>query len=418
MAASRARAEPEPEPPLRGAPQPRPAGGIPYGCFLGAVATWFGAWGMQMVLVTWLLVRNLGLSSDLLGFAQMALMAPSLLFLLIGGVAADRYERRALLMCLHGLAAAVTASLAAAVHLELLSYPLLLFYAASMGTIQAFIFPARDALLAQVAGPNMLRAVGGMTLIQFAIQGLGLYGGGALQEVGSSAAALLLQAGILLSGIVVMMGLPSSPPPQPRVPLRWGEVLEGLREVMRSPVMRPTFFLTASIGLFFMGPYFVTYPIMVRDVWQGGAKDLGLLHAMFPLAGAICTLVLICLGTIGHRGRALLISLGGGSLCLLSVSAEVSYGATLAISLIWGLCGGIFLNASRTLFQEAAPAGQRARVLSVYTMGFMGTGAVGLPLAGYLTEALGPHGVFRLSGAAMLIFLVGVVALADVGKAR
>ena len=75
-------------------------------------------------------------------------------------------------------------------------------------------------------------------------------------------------------------------------------------------------------------------------------------------------------------------------------------------------------NASRTLFQQAAPETHRARVLSVYNLGLMGAGAIGLPLAGALTRWLGPQGTFRVSALAMLAFLALVGLTTQVRKIR
>ena len=62
--------------------------------FLGGIGSWFGAWGMQVVLFQWLVVEVLGESAARVGTAQMTVLLPSLLFLLVGGAMADRVDRR------------------------------------------------------------------------------------------------------------------------------------------------------------------------------------------------------------------------------------------------------------------------------------------------------------------------------------
>ncbi len=403
-----------PDPAAPDAP-PRMAG-RPYLLFNVAVASWFGAWGLQVLLITWMLVGELGLGAERIGIGQMAMMLPAPFFLLFGGVTADRYDRRRLLVGLHLLAALVSAGMAVLVGRGALSFAAVVGLALILGTIQAFVFPARDALLNQVAGSNLLRAVAGATIVQLGCQSMGSASGGLVAWIGTPA-ALAFQALVFCAGVPALLRIRTAPP-RPREPLRASELFEGLHEVFGSPVLRVPMLLTAAIGLFFMGPYFVAFPVMLRDVWQGTPGQLGLLQATFPFAAVLGTVVVFWRGAIRRKGRALLLALTGGAGCLFTISTGVSYEVALGISLLWGICGAVFLNASRTLFQQAAPETHRARVLSVYNLGFMGAGAIGMPVAGAITRAVGPHGTFRISALAMLGFLALVALTTEIRKVR
>ena len=80
---------------------PESASSLGYGLYLGGLGSWFSAWGMQAVLFSWLVVGVLRETPERVGVAQFALVAPSLLLLLAGGVTADRVDRRRLLALLH-----------------------------------------------------------------------------------------------------------------------------------------------------------------------------------------------------------------------------------------------------------------------------------------------------------------------------
>ena len=144
-----------------------------YPLFLAGMGSWFGAWGMQNVLFQWLVVEELGASATGVGTAQMALLLPSLLFLLIGGAVADRVDRRRALIRLHLLTGLACAGLGVLVASGYLSYPLLIGYALVVGTLQSFVLPTRDAQLSDVVKTRMSRAVAGLSVVQHGGMGLG-----------------------------------------------------------------------------------------------------------------------------------------------------------------------------------------------------------------------------------------------------
>src|ERR1700752_3524138 len=146
-----------------------------YAWFVASLAGWTIAVGMQQVLFAWLVAGELGDGPEWGGPAQTFQMVPSLLFLLVGGVTADRFDRRRLLLVLHAAAAFVVATVAVAVASGALSLGLVLAFALAWGTLSTFAQPARDSLLSDVAGEDLMRAVSGATLAHFARQALGSY---------------------------------------------------------------------------------------------------------------------------------------------------------------------------------------------------------------------------------------------------
>ena len=119
--------------------------------FLIGQASWFSAFGVQAVLFPYLIVNVLLQGPEQIGLAQMAMMGPSLLLMLVGGVVADASILRKLLASLQCVAA-----LPPRTDCALLVYgptfPALITYALCYGACQAFVLPARDALL--IASPG------------------------------------------------------------------------------------------------------------------------------------------------------------------------------------------------------------------------------------------------------------------------
>lgn len=109
----------------------------PYAWFLAAVGSWFGAWGVQIVMFQWLVVEVLGETPVRVGSAQMAVLLPSLAFVLVGGAVADRVDRRRWLAVLHLSAAFACAALAATLAAGALTYGVLIAYALGVGTLRS-----------------------------------------------------------------------------------------------------------------------------------------------------------------------------------------------------------------------------------------------------------------------------------------
>lgn len=419
-----------------------------YGWFIAGVGSWFASWGMQGVLFSWLLVGELKAEAELVGTAQMCQMLPALLLLLVAGATADRHDRRKLLMALHTTGAAITAAMAVLVGAGLLSFGALVTYAICMGAVGAFVWPARDSLLSEVARGDLMQAVTGMTMTQFGLQAVGALIAGSARWMGS-APALGMQAAVLLLGVLPLSMLPARPgsrsgvrpaegaratahpaPPElaPGSPAwvgekeqlgdgprrrggggpgqTWREIVEGLREVWRSPRLRSPVLLVIANGVFFIGPFFVVFPLLVRDFYGGDAANLSLVYMSFPIGTITGSLVLLLRHGIRRKGRALLIALMGGSICLAAVALGLPFWGFVLLVFAWGLCGSVFFNTSRTLVQQAAPATHRARVLSVYGLGVMGTGPIGALLSGLLATIAGSLGACALAGMAMLIVVL------------
>jgi len=362
---------------------------------------------MQSVLFSWLVVVVLHAPAEQVSVAQTSAMLPTLLLILIGGLAADRLDPRSVLVRLQALAAVPVLVLAAFVAGGSFGLMHLVLFGISIGTISAFTMPARDALLSRVAGDNLMHAVTMLTAVQFGAQAFGSLIAGAAGRVGGTA-MLCLQAAVLLSGSLALSRLPPSEPnphaARSRSPLH--DIAAGLREVARTPKLRAPIALVLAVGSFFVGPFMVLFPLLVRDVYQGGVGDLSLVLMMFPLGTIAGSVSLRTIGGIRRKGLAALLALIFGALNLAAVGIGLPFSGMVAATFLWGLGGSVFINCSRTLYQEAAPPAHRGRVLSVYQLGFMGGAPLGALLAGQIGQHIGSLHALWVFSAAMVLFVV------------
>ena len=381
-----------------------------YALFLWALASWFCAQSMQSVTYQWLLTRTLALPPTSVGFAQMAAMLPSLLFLLIGGMTADRGDRRRMLGRFHIAQAALFALLAGTIAAGFLTVETLLGYALALGTLQAFAIPARDAQISDVVAGDMSRAVAGMNVTQQAAQVAGAVVAGAALWLGVPV-VVGLQACVVLAGALAVARLPHTharrPDGAPRASL--ADLRAGIVEVLRSPVLRPVFLVIALLGLFFVGPFVVLLPLMVRDSYGGSAARLGVINAMVPLGGILTGLWIVRRGGIGRKGNALLIGNAAAAACVASLAFRPPFALAALLVFGWGVGASFVMTSARTLFQQHASVSNRARVLSVFSLGILGAGPLASLLAGTLSRAFGTHAAFGIEGCASL-FLIGLTA--------
>ena len=384
-----------------------------FGWYLASAASWFSGLGLQQVMLPWLVVGELGASAEWTGTVQMAGMLPSLVLLIVGGAVADRRDPRVLLARLHLLALLPGAALGLAIAAGHLSLAIVLASAMAMGALNAFANPARDSLLSRVAGRDIARAVTGLTIAQFASQGLGMLLAGSARWLGT-ATVLLAQAGIVSLGALLVRRIPAQAP-LARRPAAPGEYLAGLRFVLRTP-LRAVLVLTAGIGLLFSASYNVVLPVLVREVYGGDVRDVSLVMLMFPIGTILGSFVLLSRGGIRRKGRALVLSLVVAAGSVIGCGLGLPFAAVVAAAGVWGLAGAVFLNMGRTLFQQRAPEAERGRVLAVNQLGFMAAGPVGALLSGFAAGELGPRAALLGFGSGMLA-LVAVVTLAtDVSR--
>lgn len=393
--------------PARGGALTAPAAaklGAPYAWFTGGAACWALATQMNLMVFSWLLVGELHETAAWVGAAQMCQQLPFLTFLLLGGLLADRTELRGLMTRLHVFAALTVGILATVVGLGHLGLSVLIPYALCWGTLQALASPSRDAMISYVAAGNLLRAITGVTLVQFLSLAIGAQLGGFVGKLGS-AATLSLQATILLIGAIAMRRLPRAAPHTR--PVHGERTLDALRsgllEVRRSERLLPIALLVAANGLLFMGPFQVICPLMVREVYHGGASDLALLWMMLPIgtiAGSLAILLRVVV--VLRKGLAFLVALFGVALCLCGIAGRPPFWGFLGLIFAWGVFHAVFLNTSRALFQELASGEHRARILAVNSLGLFGMAPLSSLGAGLLASAIGPAAGCLVAGIAML----------------
>ena len=381
------------------------------GWFNAVVASWFTSFGMQSVLFSWLIVGELRASAEWVGFAQSASALPQLVLLIVGGAVADRVEPRRLLTGMHLVAALPPISLAVVILFGHLNIASVIFYGVAIGVSNAFLMPARDSLLSRVAGTMMIQTVTLMTVVQFSAQITGTLVAGVIEWVGTPT-ILGLQSVVLFGGVWFASRLPGVPVKSVELEAQrssenaWHQIMAGVREVAGDPALRSMGILVACVGLFFIGPFLVVFPILVRDVYEGGAQALAIVLMLFPLGTIIGSFALRRQKFIRRKIRTTMFALMIASILLGWIGLQWSWGWFLTLTLCWGLTGSVFINFSRAVFQERASEANRARVLSIYQLGLIAGAPIGSLFAGLMSGAFGPNVAISLAAGTMFSVVV------------
>jgi MFS family permease len=352
--------------------------------YLAGVVGQFLPWGINSVLFTWMIAVYLEEGGVRLGIAQMCIQLPGLVFILFGGLLADKVDRRTILIVFQFLAALPVFTLALLIEISSLSYLMLIVFGVGVGSFNAFIQPARDSVLNQVSGPNIQQAVTITMGLSFFAQIVG-FGFAGQADTAGPAPLLLIQGTVLLFGALVALKLPSSMPKRTSLAEYggkdsksvFGDISDGLSLIFHSPRMLPVMILMFSVGVFYMGAFSVLNPLAVRDVYGGAAFDIALSYMCFMVGTIIVTIILVATGGIRRQGLGLMIALVAGGVCLILTNLRLPFYGYLFCIGLWGMCGGVAMSLGRAIVQESAPENYRARALSIYSLGTLGGAPIG-----------------------------------------
>lgn len=377
---------------------------------------------LYRVALAWWVLEKTG-SATAMGTVLIFSFIPMLLFLLIGGVAVDRLPRVQVMFAadvVSGLVMAAVAALAFAQRLEIWH-----LYGASMvfGLVEAFFFPAYQALVPELTPPDLLPSANSLTSLSIQLAGVaGPAIGAGIVAVGGAASAFALN-GLsffvavgcvwLLARLLRSSQLPATHPPTPAPaapranPLR--DLRDGLALVAASPWLWITITIFSLVNITLASPRQVALPFLVEQTMRADVGTLGLLYSagsVGAVAGALW------LGRITRLRRRGWLAYGGTVVCGL---AAMVFGlwpvlpAVAAAAFIVGLSISAFGLVWTNTLQEMVPRAALGRVSSIDALGSFVLLPVGAGLAGWATDLVGPPLVFIVGGAATA--LLGVAGL-------
>ncbi len=359
----------------------------------GQAISLVGTW-MQSLAQGWLVLK-LTNSAFYLALVQAMSSLPILFFSLLGGVVADRVDKRRLLLLTQALSLALALALGVMVSLGQVQLWHVLVIAGLLGVVNTFDVPGRQSFIIEMVGREDL--MNGIALNSAVFNGARIIGpaiAGLLISAVGIAACFYLNA-LSYVAIIIMLGMMRldrpEEKPKPRPVLK--ELHEGLIYVRKTPVVLH-FILMVAITSLFAIPYIALMPIFARDILHIGAKGLGVLMGCAGVGALIGALSLATFGGSGRRGVTAFATAFISSLAILGFSFSrvplLSYALLMVIG--WGMITQ--LATVNTAIQQEVPDELRGRVMSLYVLVFLGFVPIGNLIIGALAHYAGtPHAV-------------------------
>ena len=361
--------------------------------FSGQGVSMIGTW-MTRIATSWLVYKLTG-SALLLGVVGFAGQIPSFLLAPVAGVFVDRWNRHRLLVITQVLAMIQSFGLAVLALTGYIKIWHVIALSVFQGVINAFDMPVRQSFVVQMVD-DRADLSNAIALNSTLVNGARLLGpsiGGVVIAAVGEGWCFMIDAVSYIAVIASLVAMKITPLVVEKK-ARTGaleQFREGFRYVAGFMPIRSILLLLAFVSLVGM-PYTVLMPVFANEILHGGPNTLGLLMASTGVGAVTGAMILAARKSVLGLGRWIPFSaaLFGAGLIAFSFSRAIPLSVLLLV--ITGLGFMVNMAVSNTLIQTMVDEDKRGRVMSFYTMAFMGTSPFGSLLAGSLADKIGaPH---------------------------
>ncbi|MFN8635347.1 MAG: MFS transporter [Chloroflexota bacterium] len=384
--------------------------------WLGQVVSNTGGW-MQSIAQAWLVLR-LTDSPLALGSVTMLQALPVLLLGLFGGVIADRFPKRKLLLCTQSMMLLQALALGILTYTGLIQLWHVYVLALSLGTLNALDNPTRQSLVAELVPSDDLPNAVALNSLSFNCSRLiGPALGGVTIAVVGVAGCFLLNALSFLGVVTSLLLIKTRPDAAPSGRARgaiFSQIGEGLRYAVHTPDVLFVVILMGAIGCF--GYNFQTIlPLIAEYVLKADAASFGLLTSSMAIGSVGSALLMASRGKVTRR--RIFIGAVGFSALLFSVPFASSWSVLVPLLVLLGAFSILFGSSANVHLQTVTPPALRGRVMSIYTLLFLGSTPIGSMIVGTLAEKQGVQvAIAEMASVCMVGVVVGLFYLLRVRK--
>jgi len=365
---------------------------------------------MQSVAQAWLVLK-ISNSGTALGIVSALQYIPILLFGTLGGVVADRFPKRIVLYLTQSAAGILALILGILVATDRVTLWMVFILAFCLGWVNVFDNPARQTFVIEMVGEDKLRNA--VTLYSGLVNLSRVIGpaiaAGLIAFVGLGLCFIL--NGISYAAVVIMLALMHKdelqitlPPPESK-----GQIREGIRYMLSMPILRDTLLMMALVGTFTF-EFQVSLPLIAQYTFKGDVSSLAFLSGALGF-GAVAGGLAIA----SQKRNSPSMLVGAGFLFGATILAA-AFMPTLILSgialVFAGVCSIYFTSLGNSIIQLGSSPQMRGRVMSFWSIAFLGTTTIGGPAVGWFAEVAGPRWGLALGGlAALLAALWGLTSM-------
>jgi MFS family permease len=375
----------------------------------GQAVSLVGTW-MQAIAQSWL-VLELSHSGTVLGFLVAVQLLPVLVLGAYGGLVADRFDKRRILIVAQVLMGTLALTLGLLTITGAVRLWMVFVLAFALGLVRSVASPAQQAFPSEVVGPQLLgNAVSLNQIVVNTARAVGPAVAGTLIATVGIGTCFLVNAASFVAVVFALARLDRDAlhPAKP-VARASGQIREGLRYVRSAPELLLPLAMMAVIGTLAY-EFQVVLPLMAQGPLHGGPAAYGLMTSAMGV-GAVCGgLVLAPRVRIGLRALSRLA--GAFGVAILGAAAAPTIAVELVALLAVGAASTCFLTTASSTLQLTAEPQFRGRVMALWTMAFMGSTPIGGPIIGAISEAASPRAALVTGAAACIACsLLGAAAL-------
>ena len=357
---------------------------------------------LQQVALGWFVYRVTG-SKVLLGTMAFVSQIPSLVFAPLAGALADRWDRKRTLIWIQGLAGVQAFVLAVVVGSGNAPVWALLVLAAALGVLNAFDIPFRQSFMSQMLSDKaqLPNAIALNSALFNAARLVGPSIGGVLVAAIGEGWCFYLNAASYLAVVSALVAIHPHPI-QPSTHRRLGrEILDGIRYVGAHEPIRDLLLLVSAVGMFGLA-YTVLLPVMARDLLHGDARTFGFLMGAGGAGALAAALFLASRKSVkGLLARIAAMAILSG-VALLGLSLVRHQAACMLLVAVGGFGFVSAASGANALIQTLVDNRYRGRVMSLYTLAFLGTSTFGSFAIGWLSDRRGFSEAMLVFGSAFL----------------
>jgi MFS family permease len=376
--------------------------------FLGALISNNGTW-MQRIAQDWLVFSLTG-SSFAVGVTTALQFGPMLFFGLFGGLIADRYSQRKLLLITQVALALLAATLALITLIGVVQVEYIYLVALGLGFVTVIDNPARQSFVGVMVPSSLMRNAVSLNTGNFQLARLSgpAIAGLLIAAVGPGWAFALNAVSFIAVITGLLMMRPAELQHSPRAPRAAGQLREGLQYVRSRPNLLWTIVLVFFIGCFGFN-FAIILTAYVGDIFRGGASLYGWLNSTMAVGSLVGALIAARRVTGSMRMLFGMAALFGGMLILIGLVPWLPL--FLPLLALTGLAGVSFNTLGNSSVQLATDPLLRGRVMSLYFLVLMGSTPIGSLMVGWITEHWGAPAALIISGSVCVLASLGCAVL-------